>query len=173
MHERLPHGMTLLHCLHDEQEQLLRPLLGLGCSTRDTDHAGNAAIHTAALGGHAAVVRMLIMCGADARAKNARQQDALMCAVRAKRNVMVRSRLRHSTDLVATITRAHCSTERTARICRDAQVPRSHDRRTPFAGQRARVNPFAPPGYLLPHNCTDAELRAGDGAHADEARPAR
>ena len=92
LHGSLPHGVTLLHCLQDEQEQLLRPILAMGCSVHDTDNDGNAAIHAAALGGHAAVVRMLIMCGADARSKNAKQQDALMCAVRAKRNVIVRPR---------------------------------------------------------------------------------
>jgi ankyrin repeat protein len=89
--EELYKGQTLLHCLKDEQEQLVRPLLALGLQINAVDSDGNSAMHTAASGGHAAVLRMLIMCSADPHITNKRGQDALLCAVRSKNNTMVRS----------------------------------------------------------------------------------
>jgi hypothetical protein len=93
--EELPKRQTLLHCLRDEQEQLVRPLLALGIDINARDADGNSAMHTAASGGHAAVVRMLIMCNADPHILNKRNQDALLCAVRSKHNTMVRLSLCH------------------------------------------------------------------------------
>lgn len=88
--EELPKRQTLLHCLRDEQEQLVRPLLAIGIDINAVDTDGNSAMHTAASGGHAAVVRMLIMCNAEPHIVNKRDQDALLCAVRSKHNTMVR-----------------------------------------------------------------------------------
>jgi ankyrin repeat protein len=90
--EELPRGRTLLHCLRDEQEALVRPLLALGLPVDGADADGRTPAHAAAAGGHAAVLRMLIMCNADPRAHDARGQDALLCAVRSRRNTMVRPR---------------------------------------------------------------------------------
>lgn len=90
--EPLPLGQTLLHCLADGQEQLVRPLLGLGLSVDAQDADGNTPLHVAAAGGHASVLRMLLICNAAPGLVNARGQDALLCAVRAERNsAMVRA----------------------------------------------------------------------------------
>lgn len=87
----LPRGQTLMHCLQDSQEQLVRQLLALGLTVDATDADGNTPVHAAAYAGHAAVLRMLLMNSADPNVLNHRRQDALMLAVRSKsRNVMVR-----------------------------------------------------------------------------------
>ena len=69
----------------------MRPLLALGLDVNAADIDGNTAAHAAAYAGHAAVLRMLIMCNADPHARNRRGQDALLCAVRSRTNTMARS----------------------------------------------------------------------------------
>jgi Ankyrin repeats (many copies) len=88
--EPLPKGQILLHCLTDEQEQLVRPLLAVGMDINAQDLDGNTPLHCAAAGGHASMLRMLLMCNANPNVLNNQGQDALLCAVRAKKNPMVR-----------------------------------------------------------------------------------
>lgn len=83
-------GRTLLHVLRDGQEHLVRPLLahGLGIDVRDA--TGNTPLHTAAAGGQADVLRLLVMNSADPSLRNNRGRDALLCAVCSKVNTLVR-----------------------------------------------------------------------------------
>jgi ankyrin repeat protein len=84
-------GRTLLHVLRDGQEHLVRPLLahGLGIDVRDA--SGNTPLHTAAAGGQADVLRLLVMNSADPSLRNHRGRDALLCAVCSKVNTLVRN----------------------------------------------------------------------------------
>lgn len=87
----LARGRTLLHCLRDTQEHLVRPLVAVGLfSINDQDRDGNTPLHVAAGDGQTAVLRMLVMCSADPALRNRAGRDALMCAVRSKANTMVR-----------------------------------------------------------------------------------
>lgn len=87
----LARGRTLLHCLRDTQEHLVRPLINLGRFTVNAqDLDGNTPLHVAAGDGQTAVLRMLVMCSADPSVRNRAGRDALICAVRSKANTMVR-----------------------------------------------------------------------------------
>lgn len=89
----LPRGRTVLHCVRDTQEHLVRPLVNLGRHTVDVqDRDGNTPLHVAAVDGETAVLRMLVMCSADPSLRNRAGRDALNCAVRSKANTLVRPR---------------------------------------------------------------------------------
>jgi len=89
--QRLPRGRTVLHCLRETQEHLVRPLVNLGRYTVDVqDRAANTPLHVAAVDGETAVLRMLVMCSADPSLRNRAGRDALNCAVRSKANTLVR-----------------------------------------------------------------------------------
>lgn len=79
-----------MHCLRDGDEQHIRPLVTFGHDIDGKDVDGNTPLHSAAINGQAAVLRMLIMCNADPNIANNRGQDALLCAVRSKINTLVR-----------------------------------------------------------------------------------
>jgi ankyrin repeat protein len=93
MTQPLPRGRTLLHCLRDGQEHLVRPLIGLGLSVDVQDAAGNTPLHAAAAAGQADVLRLLVMNSADPALRNKRGRDALLCAVSSKVNTLVRANL--------------------------------------------------------------------------------
>jgi uncharacterized protein len=95
--EPLHRGRTLLHYLRDDEEHLLRHLLALPLDINARDDDGSTPLHAAASGGQAAVLRMLVMCNADPMIRNARGQDALMCAVKSRANTMVLPTLPNST----------------------------------------------------------------------------
>ena len=82
-------GRTLLHVLRDGQEHLVRPLLAHGLGIDVRDGTGNTPLHTAAAGGQADVLRLLVMNSADPSLRNNRGRDALLCAVCSKVNTLV------------------------------------------------------------------------------------
>ena len=51
MTQPLPQSMTLLHCLRDGQEHLVRPLMALGLSIDVRDSTGSTPLHAAASAG--------------------------------------------------------------------------------------------------------------------------
>ena len=67
----------------------MRPLLAHGLGIDVRDGTGNTPLHTAAAGGQADVLRLLVMNSADPSLRNNRGRDALLCAVCSKVNTLV------------------------------------------------------------------------------------
>ena len=91
MTQPLSHGRTLLHCLRDGQEHLVRPLVALDLTIDMRDADGNTPLHAAAAGGHAGVLRLLAMNGAATSLVNHAGHSAQHCAQMAPKNTLVRS----------------------------------------------------------------------------------
>jgi ankyrin repeat protein len=92
MTKPLQEGRTLLHCLKDGQEHLVRPLMGLGLEANVTDAHGNTPLHAAAAGGHVFVLRVLVMNSAEPAALNSAGHNAQHCALMSSMNTLVRFR---------------------------------------------------------------------------------
>eukprot|EP00892_Ulva_mutabilis_P002725 jgi/Ulvmu1/12453/UM009_0105.1 len=134
----LARGRTVLHCLRDTQEHLVRPFVnlgGFGINSPDAD--GNTPLHIAAGDGQAAVLRMLVMCSADPSIRNRAGRDALICAVRSKANTM---------SIVKTLMKlgvnpdAQDSSGRTALDIAKARASGGQDQLVAFMTRTARVH---------------------------------